>query len=124
MPDLSQLIPLLAGGNPLYLALGAVAMMLWQKFGPARTPSPAPTPGPGPSPVPTPTPGPGPAPSPTGRPLLDLLLSLLRSRGPAAVAEAVAAANPAELVAVRRQIDGTLAEFRAALAPEPARPVS
>lgn len=120
MPDLSSLLPLLSG-NPTLLALGAAAVLLWQRFRPAPAPTPGPNP---PAPAPTPSPAPIPTPGPTGRPLLDLLLSLLRSRGPAAVAEAVAAANPAELVAVRRQIDGTLAEFRAALAPEPARPVS
>ena len=124
MPDLSQLIPLLAGGNPLYLALGAVALMLWQKFGPGRTPAPPPAPGPIPSPTPPP-PAPAPAPGPlTGRPLLDFLLSLLRTRGPAAVAEAVATANPAELLAVKRHVDGVLEDFRAALVPEPTRPVS
>lgn len=125
MLDLSAILgPLLAGGNPLYVALGAVALILWQRFGPARTPNPAPGP----------LPSPAPAPSPTGRPLLDILGGILGgilNRTPAAPAATLSAVSIPDLArardAITAELTGRAEQLRSQLAgipaPEPARPV-
>lgn len=115
---LDQLLAL-AGANPLAtLILGAVLPLLLARLGVKLPLAPKPTPGPGPSPAPTP--------GPTGRPLLDAILKLLLGGGSKAVADV----TTDDLLKARAELNAQLAErakqadaIRAALAPEPTRPL-
>lgn len=115
--DLSQLLALLmSGNNPWLLVAGALVPVILARLGIKLPLMPAPAPGPAPSPVP----------SPTGRPLLDALLKLLLNGG----AKAASDVTTGDLLRARQELDAQLADrakqadaIRAALTPEPARPL-
>jgi hypothetical protein len=103
------LAPLLAGGNPWLIAVGALLVLAAQRFGLKFQFPPPPT--------------------PSSRPVLDLLLRLL-GRGTDLAAGRLADLPTAELLKARAALDTHLTEraaqadqIRAALTPEPGKPV-